>query len=299
MYRIHSRRAIINRKSLVSDLQELCGTSGRSPQRRAETLHIVKRALSHGAGEIRRRLENRESDGPTSVRAQAYLIDQLIRSIYDVAASHVFPQPDNPQALSLAATGGYGRSELAPFSDIDLLFLVPGKCNADNERLIEYLLYMLWDAGLKVGHATRTIDENIRLSKKDLSICTSLLEARWLWGDEALFKQFITRFYADVVRGSGRQYVERKLAERDDRHERMGDSRYVLEPHIKEGKGGCAICRRSSGSPNIFIRWKTSGSLRNAASLRRTTCASSAKRDPFCSAFAVICTMWPGGPRNA
>ena len=97
---------------------------------------------------------------------------------------------------------------------------------------------MLWDAGLHVGHATRSVDDCVRLAKGDLSIRTSLLEARWLWGETALFCAFEQRFCAEVVAGSGATFVEQKLAERDARHERMGDSRYVLEPHIKEGKGG-------------------------------------------------------------
>jgi [protein-PII] uridylyltransferase len=115
---------------------------------------------------------------------------------------------------------------------------VPAKRNGAQEQIIETMLYLLWDAGLKVGHATRTIDDCIRLARDDLSIRTSLLEARWLWGDKAGFDAFERRFFSDVVDGSGRAFVEAKLAERDARHERTGDSRYVLEPHIKEGKGG-------------------------------------------------------------
>ena len=110
--------------------------------------------------------------------------------------------------------------------------------NRPTEQLVEFILYMLWDMGLKVGQATRTADECVKLAKSDLTIRTSLLEARWLWGDRNLYDQFETKFMNEVVATTGSQFVELKLAERDARHERMGDSRYVLEPHIKEGKGG-------------------------------------------------------------
>jgi [protein-PII] uridylyltransferase len=100
------------------------------------------------------------------------------------------------------------------------------------------MLYMLWDMGLKVGHSTRSVDECLRQARADLTIRTALLEARWLWGDRTLFDQLRQRYRAEVVAGSGEEFVESKLAERDTRHEKMGDTRYVLEPNIKEGKGG-------------------------------------------------------------
>jgi [protein-PII] uridylyltransferase len=118
------------------------------------------------------------------------------------------------------------------------MFLLPYKLMPRGEQVVEYMLYMLWDMGLKVGHATRSIDEAIRLAKADMTIRTSLLEARWIWGNQVLFEQFKARFAKDVIAGTGPAFVEAKLAERDARHQRMGDTRYVLEPNIKEGKGG-------------------------------------------------------------
>jgi [protein-PII] uridylyltransferase len=100
------------------------------------------------------------------------------------------------------------------------------------------MLYSLWDLGLKVGHATRSIDDAVRLARDDMTICTSLLEARWLWGNQEVFDKFRARFQKEIVVSSGNAFVESKLAERDERHDRMGDTRYVLEPNIKEGKGG-------------------------------------------------------------
>ena len=136
------------------------------------------------------------------------------------------------------ATGGYGRGELAPGSDIDLLFVRPFKQTAWGESVIEFILYMLWDLGLKVGHATRSLAECVRLSKLDVTIRTAILEARYLWGDQALYEELRKKFWSEVATGNGRDFVEAKLAERNQRHERQGESRYLVEPNIKEGKGG-------------------------------------------------------------
>lgn len=239
MYRIHNRRAIVNRKALISELEEQTRWGPESPRGRANALQIFKAALYRGVGEIRGRFEAESITGAEVVQANAFLVDQLVRCIYDFADNRVYPSDDMAEErMSVAATGGYGRGELAPFSDIDVMFLLPGRQTTRLEQIVEYVLYMLWDSGLQVGHATRSVDDCIRLSKGDLTIRTSLLEARWLWGDKSLFTTFEQRFRNDVVAGSGASFVEQKLSERDGRHERMGDSRYVLEPHIKEGKGG-------------------------------------------------------------
>ena len=239
MYRIHNRRAIINRKALIGELEEQSRWGPESPRGRANALQIFKAALYRGVGEIRGRFEAEAITGAEVVQANAFLVDQLVRCIYDFAEKRVYPAGElTAERMSVAATGGYGRGELAPFSDIDVMFLLPGKQSTRLEQIVEYVLYMLWDSGLQVGHATRTIDDCVRLSKGDLTIRTSLLETRWLWGDKSLFATFEQRFRNEVVAGSAGSFVEQKLAERDGRHERMGNSRYVLEPHIKEGKGG-------------------------------------------------------------
>ncbi len=240
MIHVHNRRAIINRKSLVRELEEQANWVGYSPDTRNNFLQIFKAALYRGVGEVRRRFEEEHINGAEVVLADAYLVDQLVRAIYDFAHEYVSPLPDLTvgRHMAVAATGGYGRAELSPFSDIDLMFLLPYRSTSHTEQIIEFVLYMLWDMGLKVGHATRTIEDCVKLAKSDLTIRTSLLEARWLWGDRPLYHRFEKQFMNEVVAGTGTQFVEQKLAERDARHERMGDSRYVLEPHIKEGKGG-------------------------------------------------------------
>jgi [protein-PII] uridylyltransferase len=233
-------RQIIDRKALKGRLDELVSWSGYTAKTQGQVLDIFKETHQAGWDEIRRRFEEGEADGPLTTRAMAYLIDQLIRSLYEFATVTVYPaaNPTKGEQMALVATGGYGRGEMAPYSDIDLMFLLPYKLTPHSEQVVEFILYMLWDLGLKVGHATRSVNEALRLATDDLTIRTSLLEARWLSGNQALARTFKRRFRKELVDGSGPEFVDAKLNERDERHERMGDTRYVLEPNLKEGKGG-------------------------------------------------------------
>ncbi|MGH6971483.1 MAG: [protein-PII] uridylyltransferase, partial [Caulobacteraceae bacterium] len=153
---------------------------------------------------------------------------------------HVFRarNPTEGERMAVMAVGGYGRGALAPFSDIDLLFLRRTKQTAHVESVIEFMLYALWDLGFKVGHASRTVDECVRLSREDITIRTAILEARLLVGDEPLAQTLARRFADEVVKGSGAEFVAAKLKERDERHARAGASRFMVEPNVKEGKGG-------------------------------------------------------------
>ena len=136
------------------------------------------------------------------------------------------------------AVGGYGRAEMAPFSDVDLLFLTPYKQTAWGESVIESVLYTLWDLRLKVGYATRTVDDCIRLGREDFTIRTALLENRFLAGEESLAGDLDKRLWKELFKNTGPEFVEAKLEERAERHRRHGGSRYVVEPNVKEGKGG-------------------------------------------------------------
>lgn len=235
-------RKIIDRKALEEKLQALLAATKTSVSKdkdaRASALGLFKEALAHGGLEVRRRFEEERISGDAATRAQAYLVDQLVRTLYDFALAAVPSQKTKAQEVSVVATGGYGRAQLAPFSDIDLMFLLSAKESKYTKEVVEFILYMLWDLSLKVGHATRTIKDAVKLAKEDVTIRTSLLEARWLWGDKNLFKTFQRQFAKNVVANTGQAYVRAKLTERDERHERMGESRYVLEPNVKEGKGG-------------------------------------------------------------
>ncbi|MDQ4059678.1 MAG: [protein-PII] uridylyltransferase, partial [Pseudomonadota bacterium] len=147
-------------------------------------------------------------------------------------------QRELAERLAIVATGGYGRGTLAPGSDIDLLFLLPYKQTPWGESVVEYVLYMLWDMGLKVGHASRSLDECIRLARADMTIRTAVLEARHLWGEAALSEELGRRFEREVVKGTAAAFVAAKLAEREERLRRVGASRYLVEPNVKDGKGG-------------------------------------------------------------
>jgi [protein-PII] uridylyltransferase len=234
------RRKVIDRAALSHALSELAEQHAPdSTALRAEVLQQLKAALAAGRAEVHRRFEAGAS-GNLVLVANCYLLDQLIRALYDFTTGVVFraTNPTASERIGLVAIGGYGRGELAPQSDIDLLFLLPYKQTPWGEQVVEFILYMLWDLRLKVGHATRTVNECIRLSHSDMTIRTTLLEARYLWGDEALFQELKTRFDREVVADTGPDFIDAKLAERNERHQRMGDSRYLLEPNVKDGKGG-------------------------------------------------------------
>ncbi len=239
MSKIHDQRAIIDRRALIARLAEVVAGELPRHKRRARVLEVFKAALAGGRAEIRRRFEV-AGRGSQAVQENCFLMDQLIRTAHDYAVEHELAQGVRTaaEALSLVAVGGYGRGELSPQSDIDLLFLTPYKRTPWHEQLVEYLLYLLWDLGLKVGQATRSAEECVRHAKGDLTIRTAVLEMRWIWGDQTLFSELQTRFRTEVIAGTAEEFIDSKLAERDARHEQMGDVRYVLEPNIKEGKGG-------------------------------------------------------------
>lgn len=207
---------------------------------RPALLAAFRETLDAGRAEIRRRFLEEAGGGDACVREHVFLMDGLIRALADVTVERLYPvaNPTTGEQLALAAIGGYGRGELAPQSDIDLLFLLPYKAGPWAEQVVETMLYTLWDLGLKVGHAVRSVEECIRTARSDITVRTSLLESRPLWGARPLYDDLRRRFAREVATGTGAEFVEAKLAERDARHGRLGDSRYVLEPNIKEGKGG-------------------------------------------------------------
>ena len=240
MIKIKSPRTIIDRRALLGRLEARAKDDDFDVSIRKNLMEEFKGTLAAGRTEIRCRLEEGRSLGADTVVELSYLTDQILRVLFDFATAHVFKRgvPTMGEKLSLMAVGGYGRGELAPGSDLDLLFLLPYKQTPFTENLIEYMLYVLWDLGFKVGHAVRTTDDNINQARADMTIRTALLEARWIWGDQQLAQNFQTRFREDVAEGTGMAFIEAKLSERDIRHERLGNSRYVLEPNIKEDKGG-------------------------------------------------------------
>src|SRR6186713_1774647 len=168
-----------------------------------------------------------------------FVQDEIIRVLFASATRHLYhsPIPSASERMAVVATGGYGRGLMAPESDIDLLFILPYKQTAWGEQVAEAILYCLWDMGLKVGHATRSVDECIRQARGDMTIRTAILETRFLTGDQPLYDELVARFDREVVQGTASEFVTAKLAEREERHRRGGQSRYLVEPNVKDGKG--------------------------------------------------------------
>jgi [protein-PII] uridylyltransferase len=241
--RIPNQRALIDRRALADAITETVqakGGFGHAAAARPQVVELLRGALAAGRVEIGRRLAERPSAGHDIAEAQAFLIDQLLRVIHDHVVNHVYRASNRSsgERLTIMAVGGYGRGEMAPHSDLDIAFLTPLKQNAWCEQVIEATLYFLWDLSLKVGHSSRSLNDMVRMCRSDLTIRTAMLEGRYVWGDQTLYEEGRRRFWSEVVAGTERQFVTEKLAERNDRHKRLGDSRYVVEPNVKEGKGG-------------------------------------------------------------
>ena len=202
-------------------------------------LALVSAALTDGRAEARRLLEA-GGKGLACAERLSDLQDDVIAAIHALAwrATRGDGPYEESQRMAVAAVGGYGRGALAPGSDVDLLFLLPTKPTPESEKLVETMLYLLWDLRQKVGHSTRSIGECIRQAKADMTIRTSLLEARFILGDKDLFEEMRKRFDEEIVAKSAHDFVAAKLAERDERLKRAGSSRYLVEPNVKDGKGG-------------------------------------------------------------
>lgn len=256
---------LIDAEQLRSELTALTDDSrgdGSSLDIRADVLQVLKGRLQSGREVIEAMLME-DGSGTLCAERLSHVMDEIIRTLYDFAVTHVYrsKNPSSAERLSVIAVGGYGRGTLAPGSDIDLLFVLPYKQTPWGEQVIEYMLYMLWDMSLKVGHATRNIDECIRLSRTDMTIRTAVLEARFLWGDEALYDELIERFDDEVVKDTGADYVQAKLAERDERHRKAGESRYLVEPNVKDGKGGLRDLQTLFWIGKYFYRVRTGEEL--------------------------------------
>ena len=225
---VPDRRAIIDRRGIADALAAL----PKGKDRNGFAAKILRGALEQGRAEVARRLSIEPDRGRAAARATAYLHDQLIRLAYDFVAGEA------PEPMAIVGLGGTGRGEMAPSSDFDLMFLTAAKPTPEQEAIVQAVLHLLWDLKIKIGHSVRSIAELMSLSKSDMTVRTAFLEARLIWGEQAIFDQAMQRFRAKIVSGTAAEFVTAKLAERDERHKRMGDSRYVVEPNVKDGKGG-------------------------------------------------------------
>ena len=231
----------------LSDLDvALDAAAGASDVRRA-VADILREHYDVARGRAAARLSGGQSGGQSGrlggvevARKYARAADEMLVALWRFTTRTLYPShnPTEAEKLSLIAVGGYGRGVLAPFSDLDLLFLRPWKTTARTETVAEFVLYVLWDLGIKVGSAARSVDECLMLSRTDMTVRTTLLEARYLAGDEPLARDFLWRFRGTVTNADPRPFIAAKLDERETRHTKAGAVRYRVEPNIKDGKGG-------------------------------------------------------------
>ncbi|MBA4785838.1 MULTISPECIES: [protein-PII] uridylyltransferase [Pseudorhizobium] len=252
---------------------------------RAALLAILRKASTESRSTIRSLLD-KDGGGLACARRLSWLQDQLIQVLHETIAEKVQPEATR---VAVAAVGGYGRDTLAPGSDIDLLFLLPAKNSEAMRKAVEFLLYVLWDMGFKVGHATRTVEECIQLAKTDMTIRTAILESRYICGDEALVADLEKRFDTEIVAGTGPEFVAAKLAERDQRHQKAGDTRYLVEPNVKEGKGGLRDLHTLFWISKYYYRIRDAEELVKLGVLSRHEWKVFQKSDDFL--WAVRCHM--------
>ncbi len=232
------------------------------PVPRDVAVGLCRRHLARIQQGVREAFERHELSGTQAAQRLAALIDGLIATLHDYTLHDAQPgaqpgaQPDvqsgarpgvpvgvlataaSGQKLAIAATGGYGRGLLAPFSDIDLLFLTEDQPQPEILTAIEFILYFLWDLGLKVGHATRSVTQCLEEAAADTTIRTTLLDARRIVGDEGLFAMFEARTIVACMQAGAAAFIAAKQQERALRHQRYGESPFLVEPNIKEGRGG-------------------------------------------------------------
>lgn len=228
--KLFSSLLFIRKKAKVQDIEAI----------RSETLDIMRAAYNEANAAIHERFLT-DGDALRATRDKAALMDLLIRTLFQFAGNSLYRQKKNrlKKRLAVIAVGGYGRNELFPYSDIDLLFLHETEDWGQASQIAEFILYILWDLGIQVGQSVRTAEDTLAWAKSDTTVLTNLLDMRFVCGNRSLLADLEVRYWNEVAtEKNALAFVEAKLKERDDRHLRGGDSRYVLEPKLKEGKGG-------------------------------------------------------------
>lgn len=231
---------LFDHAGLAARLDAALAAAGDTRARRAAVVALLAEANRAGRARIAEGLVEHPFASRKIKRSYAWLTDQIVGTALGVAQTRFHPlaSPTEAERLAVIAVGGYGRREMAPFSDVDLLFLSPYKLTAWAESVIETTLYILWDLKLKVGHASRTVEECVRIARADHTVRTSLVEHRFLAGDRLLARRLRRRLWDGLFKTTGSDFIEAKLSERSERHRRQGGQRYLLEPNVKEGKGG-------------------------------------------------------------
>ncbi len=231
--------AVLDANALRPLIAAACAGKPDTRTARTQVARILAEAKATANATLERAFARDPRNALPLIHSQARLTDGLLLLAYEATeALHPLQVRTDAERLCVLAVGGFGRSEMAPQSDVDLLFLYPWKITSRAESVIETLLYILWDLKLKVGHSSRTIKDCLRLGRDDITIRTALLEHRYITGDAALAAELDDKLWSDLFRNTGREFIDAKLAERAERHKRQGGQRYVLEPNVKEAKGG-------------------------------------------------------------
>jgi len=272
--------------ALEAECMAIVQQNGKALDMRAAILPLLKKASADGRDAALRHLIAHGS-GLECAGMISDVQDRLISLVHRIVSQAVYPTTGSEFAV--AAVGGYGRSTLAPGSDIDLLFLLSVKAGADARKAVEFLLYILWDLGFKVGHATRTVEECIRLARTDMTIRTAILETRFICGETTLVAELEKRFNAEVVEKTAPEFIAAKLAERDERHRKAGDTRYLVEPNVKEGKGGLRDLHTLFWIAKYYYRISDPADLVKLGVLSRQEWRMFQKSDDFL--WAVRCHM--------
>src|SRR5881409_3443125 len=222
---------------LAHAANQLAATGARRP---TEVLPLYKKFLK--VEEHRLRLKHQAGGGGREICARrAELVDVLLQYVFGAAETSARGNGAAKVPLALVALGGYGRGQLNPFSDIDVMLLHHEEKKGISphlEEMVQQVLYLLWDSGFKVGHSTRSIKEAIGQANRDMRTKTAMLESRFLAGDAKLAQEFRGQFRSKCVEAHEREYVEMRMQDQVARHRKFGDSVYLQEPNLKSGCGG-------------------------------------------------------------
>ena len=231
---------IFDHAAVRAEVDDLCANAPSPRDARSGLTAILMDRMANGRLAIANGFEADPFAARATITSYAWLMDQILREVTHVATRylHPLPNPTEAERLSVIAVGGYGRGEMAPHSDVDLLFLTPYKVTPWAESMIESMLYILWDLRLKVGYASRTTKDCLRLAAEDYTIRTSLVEYRYVDGDRRLAEDLGDRLWTELFQNTAPEFIDAKLTERAERHRKQGGQRYVVEPNVKEGKGG-------------------------------------------------------------
>ncbi|MBF0421625.1 MAG: [protein-PII] uridylyltransferase [Magnetococcales bacterium] len=243
----HRKLPVIPKEFVVSDFLDSIGFEAKlnallpqqmettiADETRHQIIDVLRTTIRLGREKLHA-IHLQGASGEFIVKGHAALTDVCLKRIFSIIHSHPVQEEE---FLTLVATGGYGRGELAPFSDIDLLFILPNDSRPKHEKMVERMLYCLWDLGMDIGHAVRQLDDCVQQARQDLEVRTSMLESRYLAGNKELFDHYKRKLFRKVLDKDPDSFLRAKLLEQTKRHDKFGNSFFYLEPNIKENPGG-------------------------------------------------------------